>query len=405
MFYNESAMDALERLRLIGPEADLERDAPTTPCRLAPGRRDLPIYQAAVRGRRVPILKTLLTTACERDCAYCPFRAGRAFRRVTFRPSEMADLTAALQRRGHIHGVLLSSGLAGGGPATQDRLLTTATLLRRRGFGAYLHLKLMPGAEKDQVLEAMRVADRVSLNLEAPGARRLRALAPHKWFWRELLQPLRWAAEIRRDLDPRAYGRPKWPSLVTQFVVGAADERDRDLLEFSAMLLQEFGLARVYYSPFRPIPDTPLAHRAPADPSRTRRLYQAFFLLRDYGFRVAELPWDARGNLRAGDPKVLWADAHLRDAPVEINTAPRERLLRVPGLGPQRVEALLQARRQTRLREAEQLRALGLPVARMAPYILLDGRRPPHQLPLPAAEDASSSNEGTRISCGRGRAL
>ncbi len=383
MFYNKAVMDAFERLRLLSHNADLDHDGPPPPaCPQAPRVANLPIYFAARRGQRVPILKALLTSACERNCAYCPFRAGRDARRVTFRPAELAEATMALSRRGSIRGVLLSSGIAGGAQATQDRLLATAHLLRRQGFRDYLHLKLMPGAEKDQILEAMRLADRVSINLEAPSARLLRPLAPQKWFWRELLQPLRWAAEIRRTLDPQRYGRQRWPSLVTQFVVGAGRERDRDLLTLTEQLVRDLGLARVYFSPFRPISDTPLAQHPAESADRARRLYQAFFLLRDYGFRADELPWTPDGNLPPGDPKVVWAQTHLRPQPIEVNTAPREALLRIPGVGPRGAETIMRARRAVRLRDAQQLRALGLPVDRMAPYILLDGRRPPQQLPL-----------------------
>ena len=384
MFYNKGVMDVLTTLQRLAPAADLDQDAAPTGCPHPQGPR-LPVHWAAVGGRRVPILKALLTSACERDCVYCPFRAGRDVRRVTFRPAELARAALALYRGGAIRGVLLSSGIAGGSVATQDRLLTTARLLRGQGFDGYLHLKLMPGAEKDQVLDAMRWADRVSVNLEAPGARFLRRLAPRKWFWRELLQPLQWAATLRRTHDPRALGRRRWPSLVTQFVVGAAGERDRDLLTQTARLLQELGLSRVYFSAFRPIPDTPLAGHPAEDPARARRLYQAFFLLRDYGFTVDELPWTAEGQLPRQDPKVAWAERHLRAAPVELNTAPRALLLRVPGIGPRGAARLLQARREARLRDWRQLTALGLPVTRLAPYVLLDGRRPPQQLALFAA--------------------
>ncbi len=330
------------------------------------------------QGRRVTLFKTLLTSACERNCAYCPFRAGRDLRRATWRPQELSTLFVALYRRGVARGIFLSSGLAGGGRRTQDRLLQVAEMLRKReGYRGYLHLKLMPGAEKDQVLRAMQLADRVSVNLEAPSARTLQRLAPQKRFWGELHQIFRWIADLRRRYAPVEVGLSRWPSVTTQFVVGAAGESDRELLTTAAELLSLVDLRRAYFSAFRPIPDTPLEGHPPEDPLRVRRLEQAFFLLRDYGFGVAELPWTPEGNLpREVDPKRAWADAHLLPQPVEINTAPKAVLLRVPGLGPRRVAQVLAARRQSPLRHLEQLRALGLPVARMAPYILLDGRRP-----------------------------
>jgi predicted DNA-binding helix-hairpin-helix protein len=150
------------------------------------------------------LLKTMLTTACERNCYYCPFRAGRNYRRQTFQPDDMAKTVADLHRAGVVDGLFLSSGIIKGGVATQDRLLDTAVLLRQKyGYRGYLHLKIMPGAEKAQVLQAMRLADRLSVNLEGANEQRLLALAPKKQFWTELLQSLQWIEEIRRTEEAR----------------------------------------------------------------------------------------------------------------------------------------------------------------------------------------------------------
>ena len=374
-------MEEQEKLRALARAAawDEEGETATTAgsCPKADAQA-LPIYCAAVGGRRVPLFKTLLTSACERHCAYCPFRAGRDTPRLTFRPATLAARLAALTRRGVAQGVMLSSGLAGGSIATQDRLLETAALLRRYGFQGYLHLKLMPAAEEAQIAAAMRLADRVSVNLEAPGPAYLRRLAPEKDFWEELFPTLQRAAALRRHA--LAAGAPfRAASLTTQFVVGAADETDAALLTWSARLLREIGVARVYYSAFRPIADTPLENHPAAQPARVRRLYRAFFLLRDYGFAPAELlPPDGQ-FLPADDPKTWWAQRHLREQPVELNTAPRTMLLRVPGIGPRRAEAILRARRQVTLRDLGQLQALGIPPAKAAPFVLLAGRRPPTQ--------------------------
>ena len=141
--------------------------------------------------------------ACERDCFYCPFRAGRNYRRATFKPAEMAAVFSQMNQAGAVTGLFLSSGIAGGGVRTQDRLIDTADILRtRHDFQGYVHLKLMPGAERDQVLRSMQLADRVSINLEAPNSARLEKLAPHKVFLEELLQPLKWVDEIRRTQLP-----------------------------------------------------------------------------------------------------------------------------------------------------------------------------------------------------------
>jgi predicted DNA-binding helix-hairpin-helix protein len=173
------------------------------------------------------------------------------------------------------------------------------------------------------------------------------------------------------------------PSSTTQFVVGAAGESDLELLHVTAFLYRHLGLARAYFQAFRPVPGTPLEAHPPTPPQREHRLYQASFLLRDYGFSVEELPFQPDGNLPLDtDPKLAWAREHLAEAPVEVNRAGRETLLRVPGIGPQGADRLIAARRRGRLRDLQDLRALGIAAERAAPFILLDGRRPARQLPL-----------------------
>ena len=210
-------------------------------------------------GRSTTLLKSLLTSVCENNCYYCPFRSDRDFKRETFYPDDFANLVVNLTRAGLIQGVFLSSGVAGGGVATEDRLLKTAEILRyKKNYQGYLHLKIMPGAEYDQVLQAMRLSDRVSINLEAANAKRLPRLAPLKDFEKHLLQPLRWIELIRRSVTPVNAWKNRWPSSCTQFVVGGAGESDHELLETTQDLHQNYGLLRAYYSAFRPHKDTPL---------------------------------------------------------------------------------------------------------------------------------------------------
>jgi len=377
-------MDAVEKLKLLGPATCYEPAEEVIGSHRPPANQCADDLAGAIHnavmpgGKRIALLKTLLTSACERDCRYCAFRQGRDFRRATFSPDELARLFMQLNRKGIAEGIFLSSGVAGGGPRTEDRLIATAEILRRRyQFCGYVHLKIMPGAERDQVLEAMRLADRVSVNLEAPNTERLRALAPHKVFSEELLQRLRWIEQIRREQPGR------WPSSTTQFVVGPSEESDVELLSTTEFLYQEVGLARTYFMAFTPVHDTPLENHPPTPPKREHRLYQASFLLRDYGFTAEELPFEVSGNLPLeSDPKLAWARRHLTHSPVELNAASRRELLRVPGIGPKRVEEVLRARRRGKLRDLSNLCKLGIPPDRVAPFILLDGRRPPQQLSL-----------------------
>lgn len=396
-------MDMTEKLALIRSEMDLEiEDVPAEtpqPFSLAGGPdcpqsgnqgkrtsgEGLPIQMVATPKGRVPLLKTLLTSACERNCYYCPFRSGRDFRRMTFKPDEMASTVVQLTQAGVIKGAFISSGIAGGGVRTQDKLIDTAEVLRKKfQYRGYLHLKLMPGAEFDQVERAMQLADRVSVNLEAPNTRRLSLLAPQKMFLDELLQPLRYVETIRKNQPGYRGWDGHWPSSTTQFVVGAVGENDLELLQTVGYLYQKLRLARSYFSGFSPVSDTPFEDRAPINPWRQHRLYQASFLLRDYGFEVEDMPFEGDGLLPLGtDPKLAWARINLGPAPLEINRADRRDLLRIPGIGPKSVQSILNARRMgARLKSLDDLKALGIHAGRAAPFILLDGKRPPAQLDL-----------------------
>jgi predicted DNA-binding helix-hairpin-helix protein len=341
-------------------------------------------YAAMPGGKRLPMLKTLLTSACERDCYYCPFRARRNFRRATFKPEEMAGVFAQMARANVAEGLFLSSGVAGGGVRTQDKLLDTVDILRRKHeFKGYVHLKLMPGVERDQVLRAMQLAQRVSINLEAPNTQRLAKLAPHKIFLEELLQPLKWADEFRRTLAPHQTFTGRWPSTVTQLVVGAVGESDVEILTTTEYVTRQLHLQRVYFSAFNPVPETPLENYTQENPWREHRLYQASFLMRDYGFTLEDMPFVGEGRLPLDvDPKLGWARANLTDTPIEVNRADKQTLLRVPGIGPKGVDAILRARRKSALRDLKDLRALGVLAARAAPFILLNGQSPARQLAL-----------------------
>ena len=335
---------------------------------------------ATSQGKR-PILKTMLTTACERNCNYCPFRAGRSkTKRLTFSPDELAKGFDTLQGAGQVQGLFLSSGIIKGSVTTQDRIIDTVDIIRHRyKYDGYIHLKIMPGIEYDQLYRAMQLADRVSVNLEGPTQERLNALAPKKDFLRELLTMLQWAEQLRR-----AHPYEKLANTVTQFVVGAVNDTDLELLSISSRLYREMGLTRAYYSAFSPIVQTPFENQSPTNSLREHRLYQASFLLRDYGWNVKDLPFMGDGNMSLDmDPKRAWAEKHLRTTPVEIMTASHEQLLRVPGIGPGGANAIIQARRRGRITELTHLRKLNIHTPEQAaPYILLDGHRPTVQMHL-----------------------
>ncbi len=341
-----------------------------------------PVTQAKLpNGKTIPLLKTMQTSVCENDCNYCCFRSGRDIPRASLTPDELAEAVVKLTKAGLAKGLFLSSGIAGGGVRTQDRLIATAEILRQKyQYREYIHLKIMPGSEEDQILRAMQLADRVSINLEGANETSLRKLAPHKVFFEELLKPLQVIEMIRQTKSPQLAWKGSWPSSCTQFVVGAAGETDLDLLQTTIQIQSHFKIARAYYSGFSPVTNTPFENLPPLNPWRQQRLYQAFYLLRDYQFDLEDLIFNPEGNMALiKDPKLIWAEHHLLEYPVEVNTADDTSLLRVPGFGPATVRKIIHTRKYGKIRDIQTLNKLGISSKRSARFILLDGFRPPFQ--------------------------
>jgi predicted DNA-binding helix-hairpin-helix protein len=376
-------MNNMEKLKLLSSASQIE--AGEDGCRTVNRARldGIVLTHAALpNGKTTTLLKSLLTSVCENNCLYCPMRAGRDFRRTTFQPDTFAQMVVNLTKAGLIQGVFLSSGVAGGGIRTQDRLIETADILRNKlNYHSYIHLKIMPGAEFAQVLASMRLADRVSINLEAPNAARLPALAPKKHFESDLMRPIRYINHIRRNFVPDTAWKKRWPSSCTQFVVGAAGETDKELLSTSQSLHQDQDMRRIYFSALTPLKGTPFANHAPVPTKREHRLYQADYLIRDYGFTESELAYDENGLLPLEkDPKLLWAEYNLKYHPIEINHASREELLRIPGIGPKGALAVIRARQSHTLSDLSALKKIGVHPQRAKDFILLNGKRPVRQL-------------------------
>lgn len=378
-------MDIFQTLKLLTSGMETEADEGSG-CG-ADHQRDkepagVPYRAALPNGRSISLLKTLLTSACERDCNYCAFRAGRDFRRATLSPEDMAKVFIGYHEAGIVEGLFLSSGIAGGGIRIQDKLNATADILRNKHhFMGYLHLKIMPGAEYEQVLRAMQLADRVSINLEAPNLLRLKTLAPHKAF-NELLRSLQWIDTIRKSMPSYQAWRHKWPSSVTQFVAGGSGESDLELLSTTENLYRNGFISRAYFSPFRPVENTPLENLPPTSTKRENHLYQASFLLRDYGFSLEELPFNKDGNLPDDrDPKLNWAISNLHQ-PIEINEANRHEFIKIPGIGPKTADAIVKIRRVGIIQNAEGLGKIGINLSKALPFLLFNGRRSSFQARL-----------------------
>ena len=389
MFYNNH-MDVFEKLQAFSINMPFEaaEDISTSPrqteCQesLAHLQERFPVTQARLpNGQTIPLLKTMQTSVCERDCNYCCFRSGRDTPRASLSPDELASAVVKLSKAGIAKGVFLSSGIAGGGIRTQDRIIATAEILRDKyHYQEYIHLKIMPGAEKDQILRAMQLSDRVSINLEGPNEKSLSKLAPHKVFFQELLEPLRMIEKIRREYPQHLAWKNYWPSSCTQFVVGAVGETDLEILQTTEQLRQNFHITRAYYSNFSPVRDTPFENLPPLNPWRQHRLYQAFYLLRDYKFELESFEFSNFGNLPLEkDPKIAWAEQHLLASPIEINQADYAQLIKIPGIGPISAKKIIGMRAHHKIKDITTLRNLRIPTARASKFILLDGHQPAHQ--------------------------
>jgi predicted DNA-binding helix-hairpin-helix protein len=389
MFYN-GFMETFKKLKTLSINMPFEsaEDVPAPgmdpDCKghLSQLEEQFPVTHARLpNGKTIPLLKTMQTSVCERDCNYCCFRSGRDTPRASLTPDELANAVEKLSRAGIAKGVFLSSGITGGGIRTQDRIIATAELLRKKyHYQEYIHLKIMPGAEKDQIFRAMQLADRVSINLEGPDETSLKKLAPHKVFFSELLEPLKYIEEIRTHYSPHLAWKNQWPSSCTQFVVGAVGETDLNLLQTTSRLRSNFNISRAYYSRFTPVINTPFENLPPLNPWREHRLYQAFYLFRDYHFDLEDLQFSQNGNLSLEkDPKLSWAESNLIENPIEINTADYNLLIKIPGVGPVTAKKILQTRQHSKIGDLSLLQKFGIPIDRACRFILLNGHRPAYQ--------------------------
>lgn len=348
-------------------------------------------------GRCVSLLKILLSNQCRYDCLYCINRSSSNVPRARFAPEEIVWLTLDLYRRNCIEGLFLSSGIMRSPDHTMEQLVAVARTLRERhGFSGYIHLKTIPGASPPLIAAAGRYADRISANVELPDRTSLLQLAPDKDA-RAIHAALHLAhagivearaehrlASRRIRALPHAASRPAAPPAFapggqsTQMIVGADATNDATILAFSQRLYRRYGLRRVYYSAFSPVPGAAscLPH-APPPLRREHRLYQADWLMRFYGFSADEILDAAPDGMLAAecDPKLAWALRHRAFFPVDLQSAPREALLRVPGLGTRVVDRLLAARR-VRTLCLDDLRRQKTRVAKMLPFICLSDHHP-----------------------------
>jgi putative DNA modification/repair radical SAM protein len=335
-------------------------------------------------GRCISLLKILLTNSCIFDCHYCINRKSSNVRRARFAAEEVVQLTLAFYKRNYIEGLFLSSGIIGSPNYTMEQIVEVARSLREdHDFRGYIHLKTIPDADPELVHEAGLHADRISINVELPTAGGLKRLAPEKDGARieGAMKGMKSAIDERHDSKKRFKTAPDFAPAgqSTQMIVGADSANDSDIVHRASGLYDRFALRRVYYSAFSPIPDASAILPLQRPPlMREHRLYQSDWLMRFYGFKAAEVAEaaDDAGMLPLDiDPKLAWALKFRGLFPVDVNRAPREMLLRVPGLGVKAVDSIVRSRRWRRL-SLEDVGRLTVSVAKVRPFICAEGWRP-----------------------------
>ena len=334
-------------------------------------------------GRCISLLKILMTNFCIFDCAYCVNRVSSNVERARFSVEEVVSLTLEFYRRNYIEGLFLSSGIIRSPDQTMEDMVRIARTLREgHGFKGYIHLKTIPDAAPELLEQAGLYADRLSINIELPGDDSIRRLAPEKRpeTIRTAMAHVRTTREASRERSHTGKRPARFAPAgqSTQMIIGADEANDAAILSSSARLYSGYGLKRVYYSAFSPIPDSSALLPLVKPPLiREHRLYQADWLMRFYGFEAAEIASATPGGMLdlAVDPKLGWALAHRAQFPVDVNRAPREMLLRVPGFGTKTVDRIIAARRQRTLGWDDLVR-IGALMGKAQPFVTLPGWSP-----------------------------
>lgn len=379
MYYYNCMKDTLEKLEILAEDAQYDlacacgnsKQFDSSRKRGADGRWLYPVTVAD--GGRGLLLKTLQSNCCSSDCKYCPLRNNANARRCSLSPSETAAIFMDYhRRRPEIFGLFLSSGIVRDPDHTMQRLLDAAAILRRRyRFKGYIHLKIIPGASDAAIEEALNLATAVSLNIEAPGEKYFRKLSSCKQFERDIVHPLKLISSL--TMRGAKYAKIK---ASTQFIVGAAGERDSEIVNYMDAVYNRLRFERVYFSAYQPglgdasIPGEQNFSLAPeARFTREHRLYQCDFLLRTYGFNKDELVFEPDGSLSlTADPKEVWARNHPEFFPVDINRADKLELMRIPAVGAETAAKIIRLRAIHRLHSLADAGVKGRQLDKARPY-------------------------------------
>lgn len=381
-------MDLMDKLTILADSAKYDA-ACTSSGADRPGNQGLGSALAAgcchsfsADGRCISLLKVLMTNYCEYDCKYCVNRKSNDVTRAAFTPAELAELTIQFYRRNYIEGLFLSSGVLQSPDYTMEQMINALELLRyKHNFWGYIHAKTIPGASSDLVYRLGLLADRLSVNIELPSEQSLQQLAPNK-SKKAILAPMSMIARGRKEntREIALYkNAPRFASAgqATQMIIGATPETDYKILKLASGLYDKYELKRVFYSAYIPVVEDRMLPSTQTKPPllREHRLYQADWLLRMYEFQADEILSEETPNFNPYlDPKCNWAIHNMHRFPVDVNTASRQELLRVPGIGPTSVKRIVAARRTGRLGMAE-LKRIGV-VLKRAQYFIITSDNP-----------------------------
>lgn len=326
------------------------------------------VYHANFNGHTCRLFKVLQSNYCQNNCHYCAFRRDRSCQRASVTPDEMASAFISAKNRRLVDGLFLSSGIINNPETTMTQMIDTVRILREKyKYKNYIHLKIMPGSSPSVISEALKITNRISINIESPTESGLSDISPDKNLKTGFFKTL---FEIKKQINLNNYYGIKTPSVTTQFIVGAGKETDLDFIKMTHLLYTNFGLKRVFYSAFRPVPQTPLSYKAPTSLTRQHRLYQSDFLMRFYRFSPSDLPLDTNGLLsETSDPKLTWAQNHPDFFPININQTDYWDLLKIPGVGPESAAKITTLRQTSKITSVSQLSRLHIQTSKLQKYV------------------------------------
>lgn len=328
-------------------------------------RHTVPIFYACARSKKVPLLKTLMSSFCSNNCKFCAFRCERKIEREKWRPEELAKVTLELWKIGKIQGLFLSSSVEKDPDNMVEKEIETVKILRSLNFTAYTHLRLMPGTNKELIRQAVELADRVGINIEFPRAGYYDDMKIFLDFKQDIIKRLKFLAREVKKAQREAKCKA---GLDTQLIVGASNETDKEILEVSEWLYNDLSARRVYFSAFEPVKNTPLENQKPENKLREYRLYQSSFLIQKYGFKARDFILNEFDKLPLNqDPKFLIASRN--EIEIDVNEANFEELIKVPGIGIETAKRIVEQGNSGIKFDMERLKKIGVIVKRALPFI------------------------------------